>query len=219
VPAGLDLIEAAALPECCFTVWTNVFDRGRLAEGEWLLVHGGTGGIGSTAVQIATARGCSVIATCGSPEKCRVAERLGAAHTVNYRSGDFLAPVKEATNGRGVDVIVDVVGGPYTPRNLQCLAREGRLIQLGMMGGSQAEISLRTLLLRRLTITGSTLRVRTPDEKGAIALALEREIWPLIAGGAVRPVIDAVLPLSEAAEAHRRLESGKVIGKLVLVTK
>lgn len=219
VPAGLDLIEAAALPECGFTVWTNVFDRGRLAGGEWLLVHGGTGGIGTTAVQLATARGARVIATCGSADKCRTAERLGAVKAVNYRVTDFVGAVKDVTHGRGVDVILDVVGAPYTPRNLQCLAREGRLVQIGMMGGSRAEISLRTLLLRRLTITGSTLRVRTPEEKGAIAAALEREVWPLLAAGTIRPVIDSVLPLGEAAEAHRRLESGQVIGKLVLVTK
>jgi NADPH2:quinone reductase len=159
-----------------------------------------------------------VFATCGTPEKCQAAERLGAARAINYRAEDFLAVVKEVTGGRGVDVVLDIVGGSYTPRNIQCLARDGRLVQIGMMGGSMAEISLRTLLLRRLTITGSTLRIRAPDEKGAIAAALEREVWPLLAAGRVRPVIDSALPLAEAAEAHRRLESGRVVGKLVLVT-
>jgi putative PIG3 family NAD(P)H quinone oxidoreductase len=218
VPTGLDLLEAAALPETFFTVWTNVFERGRLASGEWLLAHGGAGGIGTTAIQLATARGCSVITTCGTPDKCRAAEALGALRAINYRTEDFLSVVKAVTSDRGVDVILDIVGGSYTARNLQCLARDGRLVQIGMMAGSMAEISLRTLLLKRLTITGSTLRIRPAAEKGAIAAALEREVWPLIADGRVRPVIDSALPLAEAAEAHRRLESGRVTGKLVLLT-
>lgn len=218
VPAGLSVVEAAALPETFFTVWTNVFERGRLAFGEWLLVHGGTGGIGTTAVQIAAARGARVIATCGTSDKCRVAERLGAVRAIHYHREDFAAVVQEITGGRGVDVILDVIGGRYAARNLESLARDGRLVIIGLMEGATAEIPLRSILLRRLTITGSTLRIRTPAEKGAIAVALEREVWPLIERGAVRPVIAEVFPLEHAADAHRRLESGDVVGKLVLKT-
>lgn len=219
VPAGLDLLDAAAIPETFFTVWTNLFERGRLAEGEWVLVHGGSGGIGTTAVQLATARGSSVITTCGTAEKCAAAETLGAVRAINYRTEDFLPIVKTLTGDRGVDVVLDVVGGSYAARNIQCLALEGRLVQVGIMAGSMAEISLRTLLNKRLTITGSTLRIRSPQQKGVIAAALEREVWPLLAAGRVRPLIDSALPLAEAAEAHRRLESGKVTGKLILVTR
>jgi putative PIG3 family NAD(P)H quinone oxidoreductase len=217
VPGALPLIDAAAIPETFFTVWTNVFDRGRLAAGEWLLVHGGTSGIGSTAIQLATARGAHVIATAGSDEKCRACERLGASHAINYRTRDFVESVKEITGGRGVDVVLDIVGAPYIARNLDCLATDGRLVQIGVMQGAAAQISLRTMLMKRLTITASTLRARTPREKGAIAAALEREIWPLIAQGHAAPVIHARLPLAAAAEAHRLLESGEVIGKVVLV--
>jgi NADPH2:quinone reductase len=219
VPRGVSLEEAAAIPETYFTVWTNVFDRGRLAPGEWLLVHGGTSGIGSTAIQLAVARGSKVIATAGSAEKCKATERLGATRAVNYRTEDFVAAVREITRNRGVDVVLDIVGGPYLPKNLDCLAKEGRLVQIGLQGGASAEVPLRTIMLRRLTITGSTLRIRTPEEKGAIAAALEREIWPLLESGRARPVIDAVLPLADAAEAHRRLEAGEVIGKIVLTTR
>jgi putative PIG3 family NAD(P)H quinone oxidoreductase len=219
VPDNMDLVDAAAVPETFFTVWTNVFDRGGLVAGEWLLVHGGSGGIGTTAIQLATARGARVITTCGTPDKCAAAVALGAARAVNHRSEDFLAVVKEVTDERGVDVVLDIIGGSYTSRNVQCLARDGRLVQIGMMGGSMAEVSLRTIMLKRLTITGSTLRIRTPAEKGAIAAALEREVWPLLASGRVRPQVDVALPLAEAAEAHRRLEAGRVTGKLVLVMK
>jgi len=219
VPRGLSMTEAAAVPETYFTVWTNVFERGRLAAGEWLLVHGGTSGIGSTAIQLAHARGARVLATSGSSDKCQAVERLGATRAINYRSEDFVEVVKEVTGRRGVDVILDLVGGAYAQRNLECLARDGRLVQIGVMGGSNAEISLRTIMLKRLTLTGSTLRVRTPAEKGAIALALEREVWPLIESGHVRPVVDAVLPLADAAAAHTRLERGDVIGKIVLRVK
>jgi NADPH2:quinone reductase len=216
VPAGLTLVEAAAIPETFFTVWTNVFDRGRLAAGERLLVHGGSSGIGTTAVQLAIARGSTVIATAGSDAKCRAVAALGASHVVNHKTHDFVQAVKEATAGRGVDVILDIIGGSYTPRNLECLARDGRLVQIGLQGGATSEISLQTIMLKRLTITGSTLRARTAAEKGAIAAALEREAWPLLAAGRVRPIIDAILPLANAAEAHRRLEQGEVIGKIVL---
>jgi putative PIG3 family NAD(P)H quinone oxidoreductase len=216
VPAGVTLVEAAAMPETFFTVWTNVFERGRLNAGEWLLVHGGTSGIGTTAIQIAAARGARVIATAGTSEKCRASERLGAARAVNHRTEDFVEVVAEITGRRGVDVVLDIVGAPYTARNLQCLARDGRLVQIGVMGGEEAPISLRRLLTHRLTITGSTLRIRTPEEKGAIAAALEREVWALVALGRVRPVVDAVFPLAHAADAHSRLESGAAIGKVVL---
>ena len=217
IPRGLTLAEAAALPETYFTVWTNVFERGRLAPGEWLLAHGGTSGIGSTAIQLAVARGAKVITTAGSDEKCQAAERLGA-RAVNYRKTDFVEAVRQLTGGRGVDVVLDIIGGPYLARNLECLARDGRLVQIGLQGGASAEIPLRPIMLRRLTITGSTLRIRTPAEKGAIAAALEREVWPLIESGRVRPLVDVTLPLGEAAEAHRRLEEGSIIGKVVLVT-
>lgn len=217
VPRGLTLTEAGALPETFFTVWTNVFDRGRLQAGEWLLVHGGTSGIGTTAIQLAAARGARIIATCGSDEKGHVAERLGATRSINYRAEDFVEAVKHTTHGRGVDVILDIVGGSYTARNLDCLARDGRLVQIGLMESADAAISLRPILLRRLTITGSTLRIRTPDEKGAIALALEQHAWPLLESGRIRPVIAATFPLAEAADAHRALEAG-VVGKVVLIT-
>ena len=218
VPAGMTLAEAAAIPETFFTVWTNVFDRGRLTAGEWLLVHGGTSGIGSTAIQLAAARGAKVVATAGSVDKCRACERLGAARAINYRAEDFVSVVKEVTGDRGVDVILDIIGGPYAPRNLICLARDGRLVQIGLMGGESAEISFRVILAKRLTITGSTLRIRTPAEKGAIAAALEREVWPLLASRLVAPVIDATFPLADAADAHRVLERGEAIGKIVLMS-
>jgi putative PIG3 family NAD(P)H quinone oxidoreductase len=215
VPPKMTLREAAALPETYFTVWTNVFERGRLTRGEWLLVHGGTSGIGTTAIQLAKARGATVIATAGSVEKCRACERLGAI-AVHYAATDFVAAVHDATGGRGVDVVLDIIGGSYTPKNLDCLARDGRLVQIGLMGGETAAISLRRLLMNRLTITGSTLRIRTPREKGAIAAALEREVWPLLARGAAHPIVDRAFPLADARDAHRHLESGVVIGKVVL---
>ena len=222
IPHGMSIVDAAALPETYFTVWTNVFDRGRLAAGEWLLVHGGSSGIGTTAIQLAAARGARVLATAGTDEKCRACEALGATAAINYRSTDFVAAVKDATAGRGVNVILDIVGGAYTPKNLECLARDGRLVQIGLMGSSTGSgqaadvtISLRTIMLRRLTITGSTLRIRTAEEKGAIAAALEREVWPLVPARC-KPVIARMFPLAEAAEAHRALEAGHVIGKIVL---
>jgi NADPH2:quinone reductase len=215
IPAGLSMIEAAAIPETFFTVWTNVFERGRLAKGEWLLVHGGSSGIGTTAIQLATARGARVIATAGSDEKCRRVQALGAS-AVNYRTEDFVERVKSLTNGRGVDVVLDIIGGDYTARNIACLARDGRLVQIGLMGGATATIPLSPILLRRLTITGSTLRIRTPEEKGALAAALEQEIWPLLASGRVKPIIDRTFPLADAGGAHRALESGQIFGKVVL---
>jgi NADPH2:quinone reductase len=217
-PAGVDLADAAAIPETYFTVWTNLVDRGRLAAGEWLLVHGGTSGIGTTAIQIAVARDARVIATAGSAEKCRAAEALGATRAVNHRAEDFVGAVREATADRGVDVVLDIVGGDYFPRNLECLARDGRLVQIGLIRGATSEIPLRQILLKRLTISGSTLRIRTPREKGAIAAALEREVWPLLAQGRVRPIIGARVPLADAALAHQLLEQGDMIGKVILET-
>jgi len=218
VPASMDLTAAAAVPETFFTVWTNVFERGHLDRGETALFHGGTSGIGTTAIQLAAARGAHVIATAGSDEKCRACERLGAEHAVNYRTENFVDAVARATDGRGVDLILDIVGGDYLTRNLEALAMEGRLVQIGLMGGAPGPIDFRRLLNRRLTITGSTLRPRTVDEKGAIAAALRREVWPLLDQGRVKPVIDRTFPLNEASEAHRRLESSQHIGKIVLVT-
>jgi putative PIG3 family NAD(P)H quinone oxidoreductase len=216
VPAGLSLIHAAAIPETFFTVWTNVFERGRLAPGEWLLVHGGSSGIGSTAIQLAAARGAHVIATAGTEEKRRACELFGATRAINYRTDDFVAAVKAATGDRGVDVVLDMVGGDYTPRNLECLTREGRLVQIATMGGRTATVPLWVIMAKRLTMTGSTLRPCTPAEKGAIAAALEWEVWPLLASGRIQPVVGRILPLEQAAEAHRALEQGEVIGKVVL---
>jgi putative PIG3 family NAD(P)H quinone oxidoreductase len=217
VPTGLDLIAAAAIPETFFTVWTNLFDTGKLARGETLLVHGGSSGIGTTAIQMARAFGARVLATAGSPEKCVACERLGAERAINYRADDFVAIVREATGGRGADVILDMVGGDYVQRNLEALAPRGRLVQIGLQGGFTAEITLLPILQRRLVITGSTLRARSVDEKGAIARALREHVWPLLERGEIRPVIYATFPLSQAPNAHRLMESGEHIGKIVLV--
>jgi putative PIG3 family NAD(P)H quinone oxidoreductase len=216
IPNGITAIEAAAIPETFFTVWTNVFERGRLVAGEWLLVHGGTSGIGTTAIQLARARGAHVIATAGSAAKCDACRRLGADVAIDYTAHDFVDAVSDATNGRGADVVLDIVVGDYVPRNIAALAMEGRLVQIGTMGGVKAQINLIPVLQRRLTITGSTLRARTVAEKGQIAAALEREVWPLLSAGRVRPVIDRTFPLAQAADAHRRLESSAHVGKLVL---
>ena len=217
VPTAVSLVEAAGIPEACFTVWTNVFERGRLRSGETLLVHGGTSGIGTTAIQLAVARGVTVLATAGSDEKCRACEDLGAQQAINYRSADFVEAVRELTDGKGVDVVLDMVGGSYVARNLSALAVEGRLVLIGLMEGANlAEIDLRPVLGRRLTMTGSTLRARTVEEKGRLAAALRTEVWPLFERRAIRPIIDRVLPLAEAAEAHRVMESGAHVGKIVL---
>jgi NADPH2:quinone reductase len=197
-------------------VWTNLFERAALAAGERVLVHGGTSGIGTTAIQLAHARGATVLATAGSDDKVEACRRLGAAHAINYRSSDFVAAVKHAT-GDGVDVVLDIIGGEYLQRNLECLRMDGRLVQIGLIAGSKSAIELRSVLQRRLTITGSTLRPRSVAEKGAIARALEREVWPLFERGAVKPIVHAEYPLARAADAHRDLEAGGVIGKLLLV--
>jgi NADPH:quinone reductase len=218
LPAGAGMVEAAALPEACCTVWTNLVERGALAAGESVLVHGGAGGIGTTAIQLAAARGATVAATAGSDERCRACERLGAAIAINYRTRDFADVVLEWSGGRGVDVVLDIVGGSYVPRNLRVLARDGRLVVIGLMGGeSMAAIDLRLVLGRRLTMTGSTLRPRSVAEKAAIVAAVGREVWPLVARGRVRPIVARTVPLGDGAEAHRRLEAGEVVGKVVLV--
>lgn len=207
---------AAGLPEAVCTVWTNLVERAGLSAGETLLVHGGTSGIGTTAIQIATALGAAVFATVGSEEKCRAAERLGARLAINYRTADFVDAVKTATGGRGVDVILDIVGGEYLDRNLRTLATGGRLVQIAVQAGPKATIDLARVMTRRLTITGSTLRPRSVAEKGALVDAVRRQVWPLVAEGRIRPVIDAVFPLAQAADAHRRIESGVHVGKVVL---
>ena len=219
VPPPLDFVAAAALPETFFTVWSNVFDRGALRAGETALFHGGSSGIGTTAIQIASARGARVFATAGSDEKCEACEALGAHRAINYRRADFVDAVRVLTDGRGVDLVLDIVGGPYVARNLAVLATDGRLVQIGLMGGeSTAAVDFRRVLGRRLTITGSTLRPRTVEEKGHIAAALRREIWPLIERGVVAPVIYRTFPLADAAAAHRLMESGEHIGKIVLTS-
>jgi NADPH:quinone reductase len=217
VPRGLDLVTAAGIPETFFTVWTNVFERGRLQAGESLLVHGGSSGIGTTAIQLARARGARVFATAGSGEKCAACERLGAEHAINYREQDFVAVVRELTAGRGVDVVLDIVGGEYFARNVDALATDGRLVEIATLHGAKAELNIQTIMQRRLTITGSTLRARPVADKGAIAAALRQHVWPLIESGQVKPIIHATFPLRDAAEAHRVMESGAHIGKLVLV--
>jgi len=216
LPRGFRPGEAAAIPETFFTVWTNLFDRGKLTEGETVLIHGGSSGIGTTAIQLARAFGATVLATAGSDAKCAACERLGA-RAINYRTADFVQVTREFTGAKGVDVILDIVGGDYLQKNIECLAMHGRLIQIGLLGGSRAEINLRPLMQKRLTLTGSTLRTRSVAEKGAIARELEARVWPLLASRQVAPLIDRTLPLGDAAEAHRLLESGEVIGKIVLV--
>jgi putative PIG3 family NAD(P)H quinone oxidoreductase len=217
VPRGMDFTRAAAIPETYFTVWTNVFERGALKPGEWLLVHGGASGIGTAAIQIARALGSRVVATAGSAAKCAACERLGAERAVNYHEDDFVAAVRALTDGRGVDVILDMVGGEYLQRNLDSLATGGRLVQIAVLGGAKATLNLVTVLQRRLTVTGSSLRPRSVAEKGAIAAALREHVWPLLESGTVSPVIYQTFPLHDAAIAHRTLESGVHTGKLVLV--
>jgi NADPH2:quinone reductase len=216
VPRGLTMVEAAALPETYFTVWTNVFDRGRCKAGDNVLIHGGTSGIGTTAIQLATALGARVYATAGSDDKARACERLGAVRGINYRTEDFVEVIRQDTAGKGVDVILDMVGGDYFDRNLQVAAVEGRLVIIAMLGGSRAELKLNTLLMKRLTVTGSTLRSRTVEEKATVADAVRSNVWPLLISGRVRPVIHATFPLAEAAAAHALMESSNHIGKIVL---
>lgn len=216
VPEGLTLVEAAAVPETFCTVWSNLFDRAGLREGESLLVHGGASGIGTTAIQMARAFGVRVFTTAGTDAKCAACVELGAELAVNYRDGDWAAEMRRATNGRGVDVILDMVGGDYVAPNLDLLADDGRLVQIAFLKASKVELDLMPVMRRRLTITGSTLRPRSLADKAAIARALEAKVWPLLASRAIHPVIDTVLPLARAADAHRLMESSEHIGKIVL---
>jgi NADPH:quinone reductase len=215
IPTRLDSVHAAALPETFFTVWTNLFQRAALSQGETVLIHGGTSGIGTTAIQLASAFGAVAFATAGSDDKCAACERLGA-RALNYRTIDFVQAIRELTENQGVNVILDIIGGEYLGRNMECLAKDGRLVQIGLQGGMRAEINLSLLMQRRATLTGSTLRPRTVAEKGAIARDLEVHVWPLLAAGTVKPLVHSVFPLERAADAHRALESGAVIGKVVL---
>jgi NADPH2:quinone reductase len=216
IPGGLDLKHAAALPETTFTVWTNLFERGRLAAGETVLIHGGTSGIGTTAIQLARAWGARVFATAGSSEKCAGCEALGAERAFNYRETDFVEAVREATGGRGVDVVIDIVGADYLQRNLEVLVLDGRLVLIGQLGGPKAQINTTPIFRKRLTVTGSVLRSRSIAEKGTIASAVHQNVWPLIESGAVRVVLHATFPLRDAAAAHRVMEESSHIGKLVL---
>jgi NADPH:quinone reductase len=216
IPQGISMVEAAAIPETFFTVWTNLFDRGRCKPGETVLIHGGTSGIGTTAIQLAAAWGARVFATAGSDDKARACERLGAVRGINYRTEDFVEVMRAQTGGKGVDVILDMVAGSYVPRNLDIAALEGRVVVISLLGGSRAEINMGLILTKRLTLTGSTLRARTVAQKAEVADAVHKNIWPLLSAGRVRPVIHATFPLAEAAEAHRLMETSNHIGKIVL---
>ena len=216
IPRGLSMVEAASLPETFFTVWSNVFDRGRLARGEVFLVQGGSSGIGVAAIQMAHAMGARVFATAGSANKCDACEALGAERAIDYQIEDFVEVVKEATRDRGADVILDMVGGDYVPRELSLLAEDGRLVFIATLGGAKSEFNIRQIMARRITITGSTLRSRSPEFKGAIGAKLLEHVWPLLENGTIEPVIHRVYPLEQAADAHAELERGKHVGKIVL---
>jgi NADPH2:quinone reductase len=216
IPKGLSMEEAAAVPETFFTVWHNVFERGGLGKGEWLLVHGGSSGIGTTAIQLGAAFGAKVLVTAGSADKCAACEGLGAVRAINYRDEDFVEVTKEVTQGHGADVILDMVGGGYIERNFIAAAPDGRIVQIAFLEGAKAEVNFVRLMLKRLTLTGSTLRARSVEVKGAIASALEEKVWPLIEAGTVKPVMDKTFPLAEAAQAHAHMEAGAHIGKIVL---
>jgi NADPH:quinone reductase len=219
IPRGLDVTHAAAIPETTFTVWTNVFERGRLAAGESILIHGGSSGIGTTAIQLAHARGARVFATAGSAEKCAACESIGAERGINYRETDFVAAVKALTDGRGVDVVLDMVAGDYVQRNIDALAMDGRLVMIGRQGGVRSEIDIMPILRKRLMLTGSTLRTRSVAEKGALAQAVYQQVWPLFESGAVRVVVHETFPLRDATAAHRVMESSTHVGKLVLTVQ
>ncbi len=216
IPKGLTPVQAASLPETFFTVWSNVYDRGRLAPGETLLVQGGSSGIGVTAIQMAAAMGNRVFATAGSDEKCAACLRLGAERAINYRTQDFETEIKQATGGKGVNVILDMVGGDYVPREIKCLADDGRLVFIAYLRGPKTELNIDAVMRRRLTSTGSTLRPRPVEFKGAIAQKLREKIWPLLESGRIKPEIYKTFPLEQAAEAHRLMESSQHIGKIVL---
>jgi len=216
LPTGFDMIRAGALPETYFTVWENVFRRAKLVGGERFLVHGGSSGIGTTAIQIAAARGARVFTTAGSVDKCAACEGLGAERAINYRDEDFLAVILELTDGEGVDVILDMVGGDYMAKNVKALRTEGRLVQIAFLNGSKIEFNFLPVMLKRLSIMGSTLRPRSIDEKSVIAEDLKREVWPLLDTGRIAPLIDSTYPLAQASEAHARMESSAHTGKIML---
>ena len=216
VPAGLSLLEAASLPETFFTVWSNVFERAHLQKGETLLIQGGSSGIGVTAIQIAKALGATVLVTAGSDEKCAACVALGADHAINYKTSDFVEEVKKLTDGKGVDVILDMVAGSYVAREVLCLAEDGRLVIIALQGGAKAEFNAGLVLRKRLTLTGSTLRPRSLEFKTAVAAALKAKVWPLIASGAIKPVIHGTFAAADAAQAHALMESNQHIGKIVL---
>lgn len=216
VPPVLTMIEAAAMPETLFTVWTNLFERGWAAEGDTVLVHGGTSGIGTMAIALAKLFNIRIIVTAGSDEKAAAARTLGADHAINYRAEDFVARVQEITGGKGVTVVLDMVGGDYVPRNLKCLADDGRHVSIAVQGGASATVPLFEMMRRRLTLTGSTLRARDASFKALVADELAGAVWPQVAEGRLKPVIDRVYPLAQAADAHRRMESGDHVGKIVL---
>ena len=216
IPSTVDLVSAGAMPETFFTVWTNVFERGKLRSGESFLVHGGASGIGTTAIQMARAFGARVFATAGTDDKCAACERLGAERAINYKTEDFSTVLMALTSNNGIDVILDMVGALYFSRNVDLLAFDGRLVQIAVLSGAKAEFNLVRLLRQRITVTGSTLRSRTVEEKGAIAAAVEHGVWPLVELNKIRPIVHATFPLTQAAEAHRLMESGSHIGKIVL---
>jgi putative PIG3 family NAD(P)H quinone oxidoreductase len=216
VPEGLPLAEAAALPETLFTVWHNLFQRGGARAGETVLVHGGTSGIGTTAILLGKAFGLTVIVTCGSEAKCEAARAIGADHAIDYKTADFVEDVKAITGGKGVEVVLDMVSGDYVPRTLKCLAEDGRHVTIAVLGGAKAELNMALLMIKRHTLTGSTLRARSDAFKAALAADIADKVWPLVAQGALRPVMDKRFPLDQAGEAHRRMELGEHIGKIVL---
>jgi NADPH2:quinone reductase len=219
VPDGFSMIEAAVLPETFFTVWANVFDRAHLREGETFLVHGGSSGIGTTAIQLARAFGARVFATAGSAQKCAACERLGAERAINYREEDFVAVVKEATGGKGVDVVLDMVGGDYIPRNIEAMARDGRHVSIAFLGGAKVTLNMSPVMTKRLTLTGSTLRARPVAEKAVLAAALLKHVWPRLSEGRVRPLIHQTFPLAEAKDAHALMETSQHIGKIALIVR
>lgn len=217
VPPALSMVEAAAMPETLFTVWTNLFERAYAIEGDTVLVHGGTSGIGTMAIALGSLFGLKTIVTCGSEDKCEAARKLGAAHAIDYSRQDFVEEVLKITDGHGVAAVLDMVGGDYLPRNIACLAEEGRHVSIAFQRGAKAEINVMDVMRRRLTLTGSTLRPRSVAFKGLVADELSRTVWPHVAEGRLKPVMDKVFPLAEAAKAHRRMESGGHVGKIVLV--
>lgn len=219
VPAGLSMSEAAALPETLFTVWTNLFERGFAADGDTVLVHGGTSGIGTMAIALGNLFGVKVIVTCGSDDKSARARQIGAAAAINYRTQDFVEEVERLTAGHGVAVVLDMVGGDYLPRNLACLAEEGRHVSIAFQRGGKAEVSIVDIMRRRLTLTGSTLRPRSVEFKAMVAREIQANVWPFVESGMLKPVIDSMFPLEHAAEAHARMEGGEHVGKIVLRTK